>query len=70
KFLVRKLLSEEWLLSKGKYQRRGESTAKSFSHMTSKPACLRVSRHLLVDLISGRPSPISISAASGAWQVA
>ena len=30
----RKLLREKWLLSKGKYQGRGESTARSFSHIT------------------------------------
>ena len=95
----RKLLSEKWLLSKGKYQGRGESAARSFSQMTfshkvirigkyqtenrhfeiisqtvicrflrknwkrtSKPACLSASRHFPVNLMSGRPSPISISA--------
>lgn len=93
----RKLLSEMRLLSKGKYQGRGDSFtsfARSFSHMTfghkneetniiktkihsdvirfqkerktshltSKPACFKASRHFTVNLMSGRPSPISISA--------
>lgn len=30
--VTRKLLSEKWFLSRGKYQGRGESTATSFSH--------------------------------------
>ena len=40
----------------------GEWIQKRDLQQTSKPACFRASRHLLVNLISGRPSPISISA--------
>jgi hypothetical protein len=82
----RKLFSEKWVVSKGRYHGIGEPTARSFDHMTfkgriikcfrcqlwkrerdgdcsltSKPAFFRASMHCPVDLMSGRPSPISIS---------